>query len=170
MLPQGDCSRWRFLTFQSCFRTPWSTLMNQRRLFVASCIALVTSAFSFMIRQDIADPLAFEFVLTKQLIGAAMGTAFLGMAIAMLVVAPLCDWLGMGKVLLLAWLCHLTGILGTVFAPELSHVESVQNAIKAFTGLLPDFLLAAPGSSTGFWVLAISTFLVGCGNGLVEIA
>ena len=56
--------------------------MNPRRLFVASCIALITSAFSFMIRQDISDPLADTFSLTKQDIGGVMGAAFLGMAVA----------------------------------------------------------------------------------------
>ncbi len=98
--------------------------MNPRRLFVASCIALITSAFSFMIRQDISDPLAADFGLTKQEIGGVMGAAFLGMAVAMLAIAPLCDLLGMGRVLTLAWLCHLTGILGTIFAPKPPAVSS----------------------------------------------
>lgn len=122
--------------------------MNPRRLFVASCIALITSAFSFMIRQDISDPLAADFSLTKQEIGGVMGAAFLGMAVAMLAIAPLCDFLGMGRVLTLAWLCHLTGILGTIFAPKPPAVSS----------------------DLSYWILYASTFLVGSGNGLVEIA
>lgn len=122
--------------------------MNPRRLFVAGCIALITSAFSFMIRQDISDPLAAEFSLTKQAIGEVMGAAFLGMAVSMLAVAPLCDYIGMGKVLLLAWLCHLTGILGTIFAPKPPAVSA----------------------DLSYWILWGSTFLVGSGNGLVEIA
>jgi MFS family permease len=122
--------------------------MNPRRLFVASCIALITSAFSFMIRQDISDSLAIDFVLTKQAVGQIMGAAFLGMAVAMLVVSPLCDFLGMGKVLGLAWLCHLVGILGTIFSPKPPAVSI----------------------DTSYWSLWASTFLVGCGNGLVEVA
>lgn len=122
--------------------------MNPRRLFVASCIALITSAFSFMIRQDIADPLGAEFNLTKQEVGGVMGAAFLGMAVAMLAIAPVCDLLGMGRVLFLAWLCHLTGILGTIFAPKPPVVSS----------------------DMSYWTLWLSTFLVGSGNGLVEIA
>jgi MFS family permease len=135
--------------------------MNPRRLFTASCIALITSAFSFMIRQDISDPLGAEFSLTKEQVGAVMGAAFLGMALSMVVFAPLCDFLGMGKVLLLAWLCHLTGILGTVFAADVSQQEFVQKAVAS---------LAPAGNSTSYWVLWLSTFLVGSGNGLVEIA
>jgi MFS family permease len=122
--------------------------MNPRRLFIASCIALITSAFSFMIRQDIADPLAADFSLTKQAVGEVMGAAFLGMAVAMLVVAPICDYLGMGRVIMLAWVCHLAGILGTIFAPKPPAVST----------------------DTSYWVLWCSTFLVGSGNGLVEIA
>ena len=73
--------------------------MNPRRLFTASCIALITSAFSFMIRQNITDDLVHDFGLYKQQVGEIMGAAFLGMAIAMVVFAPLCDFLGMGRVL-----------------------------------------------------------------------
>jgi MFS family permease len=135
--------------------------MNPRRLFTASCIALITSAFSFMIRQDISDPLGAEFAFTKQTVGEIMGAAFLGMAVSMLVFAPLCDFLGMGKVLLFAWLCHLAGILGTIFAGDVSHVSFVDSTIKS---------LAGQGASTSYWVLWLSTFLVGSGNGLVEIA
>jgi MFS family permease len=144
--------------------------MNPRRLFVASCIALITSAFSFMVRQDITDPLASTFSLTKTEIGAAMGAAFLGMAAAMFVVAFFCDWLGMGRVLFLAWLCHLSGILGTIFAGELSHSSSIASFLPTVISAIPERFQPAAPTNTGFWVLWISTFLVGSGNGLVEIA
>jgi fucose permease len=83
------------------------------------------------------------------------------MALTMLVFAPLCDFLGMGKVLLLAWLAHLTGILGTIFAGDISQVGFVGDTVKN---------LAGQGASSSYWVLWVSTFLVGSGNGLVEIA
>jgi MFS family permease len=145
---------------------------NQRRLFLASCLALITSAFSFMIRGDISDPLASDFGLTKTVVGDVMGAAFLGMAASMLVFSPLCDSLGMGRVLGLAWLCHLVGILGTIFAKELalqgfmhSAMEGLGN-IAAKVPLLPK----EAGTNTSFWVLWLSTFLVGSGNGLVEVS
>jgi MFS family permease len=132
--------------------------MNPRRLFTASCIALITSAFSFMIRQNITDDLVRDFGLYKQQVGEIMGAAFLGMAIAMVVFAPLCDFLGMGKVLLFAWLSHLIGILGTIFAADLAHLDFVKN------------LANGDAHVASYWVLYASTFLVGAGNGLVEIA
>ncbi len=132
--------------------------MNPRRLFTASCIALITSAFSFLIRQNITDDLGRDFGLYKQQVGDIMGAAFLGMAIAMVVFAPLCDMLGMGRVLGLAWLSHLIGILGTIFAADISQQEFVKN------------LFGGDLKITSYWVLIATTFLVGCGNGLVEIA
>ncbi len=128
--------------------------MNPGRLFTAGCLALITSAFSFMIRADIADPRAAEFNLSKVDLGAVMGAAFLGMAVAMLIVAPLCDYLGMGRVMFLAWLCHLTGILGTIFSPQLTELTSSPETAPTWS----------------YWILWVSTFLVGSGNGLVEIA
>src|SRR5260370_24763891 len=134
--------------------------MNPRRLFIASCIALITSAFSFMIRQNLCARLSDDFLLTKGDIGAVMGAAFLGMAVAMICLAPLCDFLGMGRVIFLAWVCHFTGIMGTIFSPSLTTIlEST---------LVPS--LFESRASLAYSVLWISTFLVGCGNGLVEIA
>src|SRR5689334_4851819 len=93
-----------------------TVMYKPRLLFVASCLALITSAFSFQMRQNVADDVGQYFLLTKQVVGELMGGQFPGMALAMLVFSPLCDWMGMGKVLALAWLCHLVGISGTIFA------------------------------------------------------
>jgi MFS family permease len=134
--------------------------MNPRRLFTASCIALITSAFSFMIRGDISDPLGAEFQFTKEQVGAIMGAAFIGMALFMVVFAPLCDFLGMGRVLLCAWVCHLTGILGTIFAREISSQSFVASAVTSL-GL---------SEQPSYYILFLATLLVGAGNGLVEIA
>jgi MFS family permease len=132
--------------------------MNSRRLFTASCIALITSAFSFMIRQNVSDDLVHDFGFYKEQVGEIMGAAFLGMAVAMVTFAPLCDFLGMGKVLLFAWLSHLLGILGTIFAGDISHLGFVQN------------MAGGDARIASYWVLFGATFLVGAGNGLVEIA
>lgn len=137
--------------------------MNPRRLFVASCIALITSAFSFMIRGNLADAFAENFALTKEQVGAAtMSAAFLGMAISMLVFAPLCDIIGMGTVLFIAWLCHLAGILGTIFAADVAAQAFVKDAL--------DYLPFAQNASTAYRVLWITAFLIGSANGLIEIA
>ncbi len=151
---------------------------NPRRLFVASCLALITSAFSFQMRQNVADDVAGDFLLTKQVVGELMGGQFLGMALAMLVFAPLCDSLGMGKVLGLAWLGHLTGISGTLFAKDVAaqgFASGIGSALAGLSGWMSNTLGFSPmpnvgADQTAFWVLWLAAFLIGSSNGLVEIA
>lgn len=148
------------------------------RLFVASCLALITSAFSFQMRQDSGDDFRTVFNLTQEMVGSIMGGQFLGMASSMLVFSFLCDWLGMGRVLFLAWICHAVGITGTVFAEGVTGMGfagSIGNTLAGASdwmkqtfnwSLLPD----VAANNTSFWVLFSAAFLTGCGNGLVEIA
>src|SRR2546429_10018865 len=91
---------------------------SQRRwLFVASCIALRTTAMVFSIRAAVLDDLGAHFHVNKELVGIFAGKAFLGFAAAILVGGPLCDALGMKALLGLAWLLHVSGVLLTIFAP-----------------------------------------------------
>ena len=151
---------------------------NPRRLFVVSCLALITSAFSFQMRQNVADDVGNDFLLTKQVVGSLMGGQFLGMALAMLVFSPICDSMGMGKVLSLAWLTHLIGISGTIFAKEVAS-QSVAASVATGLGGFSDWMTnsvgyslmpGVPGGNTAFWVLWLAAFLIGSANGLVEVA
>jgi len=153
-------------------------MYNQRRLFVASCLALITSAFSFQMRQNVADDVGTYFVLTKQLVGELMGGQFLGMALAMLVFSPLCDSIGMGKVLGLAWLLHAVGITGTIFAKEVADqgvAANIASGLAGMSGGISNTLGFSPMPNVGadnkaFWVLWLAAFLIGSANGLVEVA
>ena len=120
--------------------------MNPRRLFVASCISLIASAFSFVIRQDVLPAWGRSFELNPTQLGFIAGMAFTGMAVSMAIGSFVVDGLGMKKMLGLAFLCHLVGIVTTLATPYL-----------AGAGFAPSL------------VLSIATFLVGCANGLVEI-
>src|SRR4051794_7843459 len=94
---------------------------NARRLFVVSCLALITSAFSFQMRGNCADDFVSTFKLTKELVGDLTGGQFLGMALSMFLFSFICDSLGLGRVLGLAWIGHALGISGTIFANEISN-------------------------------------------------
>jgi len=120
--------------------------MNPRRLFTASCISLVASAFSFVIRQDVLPAWGRSFDLNAAQLGVISGMAFYGMAGSMAIGSFIVDHLGMKKMLGLAFLCHLTGTMGTIATPYL-----------AGAGFSP------------YLVLCIATLLVGSANGLVEI-
>ncbi|GIW81233.1 MAG: hypothetical protein KatS3mg105_3040 [Gemmatales bacterium] len=123
--------------------------MNPRRLFIASCIALVTSAFTFVVRGDILQPMGDAFGLSQQAKGSIEGAVFLGMAASMLIGGFICDLLGMKRIMFLAFWCHLIGVLGTIFAPQIVGE-------------------AAPFSQWAFEWLYFASFLMGCGNGMVE--
>nr|MBC8329530.1 MFS transporter [Planctomycetota bacterium] len=77
------------------------------RFFLASCIALVVTAMSFAIRADIMGELETTFSLNNEQLGWIAGTAFWGFTLAMVIGGPLCDVLGMGRLLPLAVLGHL---------------------------------------------------------------
>jgi hypothetical protein len=53
--------------------------MNCRRLFVASCISLITTSMVFSIRGDILDALGVDFHLNRQQLGLILSPAFLGL-------------------------------------------------------------------------------------------
>jgi len=90
--------------------------MNSSRLFTASRVALVVTAMSFAIRGGAAASWAAQFHLTNEQIGWIDGTAFWGFTLAVLIGGPLCDALGMRRILGLAFFGHLGGILLTIFA------------------------------------------------------
>ncbi len=93
---------------------------SPRLLFRASCIALIVTAMSFAIRGDIMGALEAEFDLSKVELGQIAGTAFWGFTVSMIVGGPLCDVLGMGRLLALAFLGHVLGIGLTIFATGFS--------------------------------------------------
>src|SRR5437867_9849690 len=90
--------------------------MNQRRLFTASCVALVATAMTFAIRGDIMSDFEREFGLSKTDVGWILGAAFWGFGLAILLGGPLCDVLGMGTIIRLAAAGHIGGALLTVFS------------------------------------------------------
>jgi MFS transporter, putative metabolite:H+ symporter len=91
--------------------------INSSRLFTASCFALVTTAFAFAIRAGILESLGDDFGLTKQQLGyfnlAVLG---IGFPIATLAGGFLYNSLGPKKMMLLALVAHLSGILMTITA------------------------------------------------------
>src|SRR5471032_80508 len=90
--------------------------MKPSRLFAASCVALIVTAMSFALRGAAAGDWAAQFHLSNEQIGWINGTAFWGFTLAMMFGGPLCDALGLGRIVGLAFVGHLAGILLTIFA------------------------------------------------------
>ena len=92
------------------------TDVHAARLFRGSCVALISGAAMFAISGDIIGALKQTFVLTNEQIGIIMSGGAWGFTIAIIVLGPLCDALGMRNVLRLALVSHLVGVAMMVFA------------------------------------------------------
>ncbi len=92
------------------------TAYNSKRLFLASCITMVVLGLVFSIRGDTIAALGSQFSLTNEQLGWISGAAFWGFLASILVGGPLCDLLGMNRLLGLAFLGHTGGVLLTIFA------------------------------------------------------
>lgn len=110
--------------------------MNERRLFQASCVALIATAMSFAIRGDIMGDLETVFSLSKTELGWIAGAAFWGFGLAIFFGGPLCDILGMGNLLRLAAVGHIGGTLLTIVAPNFQALFLATVVIGIANGLI----------------------------------
>jgi MFS family permease len=90
--------------------------IHRSGLFWASCVALIVTAMTFGIRAGILGILGKEFSLSAAELGIVTGTAFWGFTLAMIFGGPLCDVLGMKKLIMIAFFGHLVGIVLTIVA------------------------------------------------------
>jgi len=90
--------------------------INRTQLFNASCVALVVTALAFATRGSFVEAWAGEFNLTHTQVGWIVGTAFWGFTLAMVFGGPLVDIIGLGRIIAIAFFCHLIGIVLTIMA------------------------------------------------------
>jgi MFS family permease len=90
--------------------------INRTQLFRASCLSLLVTSLSFGIRAGILNKLGTDFQLDKAQLGSITSTAFFGFPIAVIIGGFIVDIIGMKKLLVIAFLFHLAGILLTIFA------------------------------------------------------
>jgi len=90
--------------------------INSSRLFNASCFALITTAFSFSIRAGILPQLATDFGLTAEQLGFINSMFFLGFPISMIIGGLVYHTVGPKIIMQVAFVCHIIGILMTIYA------------------------------------------------------
>jgi MFS family permease len=112
------------------------TADTNRRLFLASCVALIATAMTFAIRGDIMSDFERDFSLTKTEVGWIAGAAFWGFGASILLGGPLCDLLGMGTLLRLAAIGHIAGTVATIAAPNFVVLFSATLLIGIANGLV----------------------------------
>ena len=108
-------------------------MVNQTRLFNASCFALITTAFSFSIRAGILPQLGTEFGLSAEQLGFINSMWFLGFPISMIVGGLVYHTVGPRIIMMVAFLAHTLGILLTIYS-------------GGYTGLLISTLLIGIGN------------------------
>ncbi len=125
---------------------------NKPLLFWVSVIALVTAGFAGGIRANIVPAMKDQFFMGAYpeqaggMIGAVVGAAFLGFAISVFIGSPLCDYLGMGRLLGLSAVLFLGGGIANIMTAQLS----------------------GGNADAAYWILWGGWFTVGLGHGLVE--
>ncbi len=92
------------------------TTPQRSQLFIASCLALLVTSLSFGIRAGILGRLGVQFELNGSQLGTIAATAFWGFPLAIVAGGVLVDIIGMKKLLLVAFVFHLLGIVLTIFA------------------------------------------------------
>ncbi len=90
--------------------------INANRLFLASCFALITTAFSFSIRAGILNQLGTELNLDTVQLGFINQMWFLGFPISMILGGIFYHKIGPKLIMQVAFVAHTIGILTTIFA------------------------------------------------------
>jgi MFS family permease len=110
--------------------------MSSRRLFIASCVALIATAMSFAIRGDIMGDFEGQLGLSKTDLGWISGAAFWGFGLSILFGGALCDVLGIKRLLWLAAIGHIGGVLLTVFASDFTVLFTATAIVGIANGLV----------------------------------
>jgi MFS family permease len=92
--------------------------IQHNKLFLASRIALIFTGLTFAFRASLEGVWSNEFNLTKEQLGWIFSPAFYGFTLAMIFGGPLCDVLGMKRLLGLAFVGHIAGVIAYLLAKD----------------------------------------------------
>ncbi len=92
--------------------------VNQKRLFVAACLALLVTAITFAIRARIESVFIDDYGLTAEQVGRAFGPAFWGFAVAMFAGGYFIDIVKTKSIIWAAFTLHLVGIVLLLLAKD----------------------------------------------------
>jgi MFS family permease len=125
-------------------------MLHKQRLFVTSCLSLVTTSMVFSIRGDVEGAMSAAFHLTKEQMGSIWSPAFWAFTIAIFISGALVDVLGMRILHALSGVGYIVGVLLVIFAP------------------LPGGPVDSIFGTTGTLVLYSGFLIMGLSQGLVE--
>jgi MFS family permease len=108
---------------------------NDRRLFWACFIALITTAFGFIVRAMIIGDWAEEFNLSESEKGEILGVGLWPFAVSIVIFSLFIDRVGYGNAMIFAFICHVASAIITIMA-------------KGYWGLYIGNLVVALGNGT----------------------
>ena len=90
--------------------------ISKNKLFTAACISLIVTAMTFAIRAGILTDLGIQFNLSDTQLGYVNSLAFLGFPVATVIGGLLYNFLGARKLMIIAFLSHVIGLVMTIYA------------------------------------------------------
>lgn len=90
--------------------------INKNRLFLASCVALITTAMTFALRAGIMGELNVEFGFNDTQLGWMNSMAFYGFPVSMIIGGLIYPKIGPKPILWVAFICHILGLVLTIIA------------------------------------------------------
>jgi MFS family permease len=124
--------------------------MNKSKLFLASCVSLVTTSMVFAIRGDILNDLGRAFTLNNEQLGLIQSPVFWCFTIAIFIGGAIVDTVGMRLLHILSALGYIVGVGLVLMAPR--NTLPVQSIFD----------------TTGTTLLYVGFMLMGLSQGLVE--
>lgn len=121
--------------------------LNEKLLFWASFFTLIAAGIGFSVRGAVLKDWGNQFGFTQAELGTITGGGLIGFGITIIVLSFFADWIGYGKLMLLAFLLHASSAVVTFAATP---------------------VYAAYGKEGAFWCLNIGMWLFALGNGACE--
>ncbi|WP_100610003.1 MFS transporter [Confluentibacter lentus] len=90
--------------------------VNKNKIFLAACISLVVTSMTFAIRAGILTQLGTDFEISNEKLGWINSMAFLGFPLAMIIGGLLYNSIGAKKLMTVAFICHILGLILTIYA------------------------------------------------------
>jgi MFS family permease len=97
------------------FRAPFIT-KKENRLFAACVLALVASAFGFVVRALLLNTIGVELDLTESQKGALQGVGLFPFALSIIGFSLIVDSIGYGRAMCIAWVLHVLSAIITICA------------------------------------------------------
>lgn len=93
-------------------------VQNNKWLFWALWVAMVATAFCFVVRTQVMDTWAAQYNLTKTQMGEIFGVGLWPFAISIILFSLVIDRIGYGTAMIFAFVCHVASAIITIVAPK----------------------------------------------------